>query len=299
MKTGCFLFLFFLLAACAPSEKYELKPDNTTNVIYEDDSREDVPESRLSATAQATVMIFNKTQWSPVKKGSLWGRFKTHPLKESYPLCEDEQFLEQPLLGECSGVLVAPNKVLTAAHCFKNKNECAEAAFIFAWSSEKANRPEVSAEEIYTCKQVITQELHRSKGIDYAVIELDRPVQNIQPVKLAKSSSLTEGASVVSYSYPLGMPLKKDLGRVLKNDPQLSVISVAVDTFNGSSGSPLFNDKDELVGILSSGKDDFNEDDIYRVQTEGGCLNFQRCNNGECFGERYFKVEELASKQLW
>lgn len=294
-----FLFLLFLFTACTPVEKFDLTPTNTSSVIYEDDSRQDITDSQLSAAAQATVMIFNKNQWSAVNKGSLWGRLKTRSLKDSYPLCADEQFQDQPLLGECSGVLVAPNKILTAAHCFKGKNACAEAAFIFAWNAEKAVRPEVSAEEIYTCKKIIAQEFHRAKGIDYAVIELDRPAAHIQPVALAPSSPIKEGTLLTSYSYPLGLPLKRDVGPLLNNDPQLSVYSVAVDTFNGSSGSPLFNDKGELVGILSSGKDDFNEDDIYRVQTEGGCINFQRCKNSECFGEKFFKVEALASKQLW
>jgi hypothetical protein len=95
------------------------------------------------------------------------------------------------------------------------------------------------------------------------------------------------------------LPLKKDVGRVIANDPRLSAFSVAVDTFKGSSGSPLFNNQGELLGILSSGKEDFKEEDIYRVQTEGGCINFQRCKMGQCFGERFFKVEQIASKHLW
>lgn len=288
-----FLLLPLLLMACAPSAPLsDISVQKTSAVIYQEDTRQDVEKaSSVSPLAQATVTLIEGRLIS--QNADLTWSLGTRTLEKSYPLCTDEKFLKQPVLGFCSGVLVAPNKILTAGHCVNEKDICKNTKFVFGWDLEKSQNITISNSDVFHCKAILRQENNRSKGIDYAIIELDRPVKGVQPVVMAKEAPQKRGDLVLSLSYPMGLPLKQDIGKVLENSEGSYTLKVEVDTFMGSSGSPLFNTQGELLGILSSGMEDFLEDDIYRVQTEGGCINFHRCKNGTCFGERFFKTSNI------
>lgn len=288
------LLLSFSLWGCTPKTAPSMV-DSTKSaaVIYKGDSRQEISTQNPS---EATVAKAIAVMFSPDKLKNLSpSRYtlKTYRLSEGYPLCPNERFLEQPLLGHCTASLIAPNKVLTAAHCMDSKNSCDEARLIFGWNKDKAATLEVSESEIYKCKSILKME-QTLKGIDYSIIELDRPVTGVTPLIVAKNTdALVPGTKLLSLSYPLGLPLKKDMAVVLSNDKARTNFKVEVNTFKGSSGSPLLNAQGEIVGILSTGMDDILEDDIYRVQREGGCINFNTCATGTCFGETFFKVDRI------
>ncbi|NUN07386.1 MAG: trypsin-like peptidase domain-containing protein [Bdellovibrio sp.] len=286
-----YALVFLGLLSCSPKQELQNILGDSWAVIYGSDTRQEVVLDE-SVAAAATAMILTADDLLLNKSGKDYV-IKSLPLRQQYPLCEDEKFLDQPAVGNCSGVLIAPNKVLTASHCFRATDSCAQSFFIFAWNLKKAQEASLSVSEVFKCKTIISHSLNTKKGIDYAVVELDRPVPGVAPVPIASSQNLKVGEAVVSYSHPLGLPLKRDIGKVLETNSASGFLKVAVDTFNGSSGSPLFNSQGQLIGILSSGMDDFLEDDIYRVQSEGGCINFNRCKTGTCFGESFSKVYDI------
>lgn len=276
-----------LLASCSAPEG-NLSTEGFGGVIYGDDSRTEASEEpKLQKISSAVSVIIEKSKLKNASNGWIPS---TRTLEQSYPLCENEKFQNQPLLGFCTGVLISKNKVLTAGHCMDQKNRCAESFFVFGYDLKKSESKVIPHEEVYRCKQVLKLQNRRGQA-DYAVIELDRDV-NAEPVVIAAAKNYAAGEPLLSLSYPLGLPLKKDLGRVLR-DTDGAMLKMEVDTFSGSSGSPLFNANGALVGILSTGMDDILEDDIYRVQTEGGCIEFNRCKNGNCFGETYTKVHAI------
>lgn len=286
---------FGLLTACSPAAKQDLQLEGSTGVIYDYDTRTDVKENQTSVmnVGKATAMLVKEFVLKQHANGSWY--FNSAALGHSYPLCENEKFLDQPSVGFCSGVLIAPDKVLTASHCMQvgeNRNNCASTKFVFGWTEEDSKK-NLSSGDIYSCQKILKSESVRSRGIDYAIVQLDRPVIGTIPVKIASTQMLLEKEPVMSLSYPLGIPLKKDIGHVLSDTKEGTLVKVEVDTFQGSSGSPLFNAKGELIGILSTGMEDFIEDDIYRVQTQGGCLNFRRCTKGICRGESFFKTSHI------
>lgn len=287
------LLLFILtMNGCTRAPQTEIKNhEGSFGVIYQEDtrrnigfSRDDYPPSLQSA---ATAMLFYSRELQRVP----------YTLVQAQPvLCSNEKFLNEPVIGFCSGVLIAPDQVLTAGHCIKNKSECEEASFIFGFTSESSQKQKLNQQTIYTCDHIVMRE---QKGIgkfalDYAVIQLDRKVEGITPVRVASNTTPDKDEKVISLSYPLGLPLKQDIGVVVETEKASNQIRVETDTFKGSSGSPLFNKAGELLGILSMGSEDLDDDEVYEARRNNGCYNFRRCNKSapgsRCMGETYFKA---------
>lgn len=294
MKKHVLPVLLLILSGCTlshNSQEVTMIPETSTrNVIWGEDTREtsgfSVVESTLgSATAQLILKdhLFK----------DLNGTYSTFPkpYQSSRPFCPDERFLEENVLGFCSGVLIGSNTILTAGHCLPDAERCNETLFTFGRTQEKATAMKFDADEIYSCKRIIKTFSNALR--DYALIELDRNVTQIWPVSLGQANTLKAGESVLSLSYPMGLPLKKDRGEIISNSIEGAYLRAKVDTYAGSSGSPLFNSRHELVGILVSGAEDFDEEEVLRVEEKGGCINSRRCTDLECFGERYLKIESI------
>lgn len=238
------------------------------------------PEYPLSRSTAVAVLSSNIEESS--------GRsFRLLVDKLSDYLCTTQRFSHQPSLSyACSGFLVGPNLIATAGHCMVNtgesRNETETYCKAFSWLfdyTEDLNTDRVPRENLYRCKRIIyAVKDEKAPFRDYALVELDRPVKNRKPLKLSVTNvKPTDRFTMIGY--PLGLPAKLARNaRVLVNNKNRESFLTSLDAFEGNSGSAVFNQRNEVVGILVGGTPSRS------TITNGRCEIYNKCNEngGNC-----------------
>lgn len=181
-------------------------------------------------------------------------------------LCPDQKFAKDLSLSyACTGFLVAPDLLVTAGHCVSNHSEiqnetqgyCEVFDWMFDYQATPTSMPPtkgLSTDKLYHCKKIIYAVQDETAPFrDFALIQLDRPVLDRVPLTLS-NTAVAEGDAVTMLGYPLGTPLKLSRNaKVVMTRPAAKSFVTNLDAFDGNSGSPVFNAKNEVVGILVSG----------------------------------------------
>ena len=271
------------------------RPILQPEAIYERDSRREyheIADPRVRALADATVAFVEKksfrpesVQQEPSESYQLEGKTQ----KEDFQLCAAQRFASQKTSAFCSGVLIAPDRVLTAGHCVADTS-CAELrlAFGYAIRAKGYDPYQIQSKDIYDCAEI----LERGRGkLDYAVLRLDRPVPDRVPVPfVAPATELEPGAPLLMTGFPVGLPLKVD-GEGKVRSVTRELLKAELDAFGGNSGSPVFNARTfALEGILVEGEEDFDWDD------DGQCYRLHRCAAGECSGEKIVRTGAIVDQ---
>ncbi|MEK6555958.1 MAG: serine protease [Bdellovibrionota bacterium] len=252
-----------------------LSASSASAAIYGADNRQDVfftgwLKKQAAATAAAVPNIFVlknddgtfRIDEVDVMAGG-WG----------VNLCKDERFANQPSLGHCTGFLISDRYLVTAGHCAlatgttgedENNPFCKAFSWYFNYNvdgSGQTTHQRIPPHHYYTCKKMIRAENIELPGLpganygnDFALIELDRPVIGIEPLKVnADRSQIKVKNKVFTIGHPSGMPAKYSGKSEIINNQNPYSFKVNLDTQGGNSGSPVFNDENEVIGILVSG----------------------------------------------
>jgi V8-like Glu-specific endopeptidase len=185
--------------------------------------------------------------------------------------CSDERFAEQSSLGRCSGFLIAPDILVTAGHCGANtgidgqtQGYCDAFSWIFDYNTANTqvmDTNKIPAKYIYKCQKALRSELFENYPYDprrdgdfndFAVFQLERSVEGAVPLKISKKV-LALGDSVYTIGYPWGLPAKFSGVSTIRSVSGKSSVFASLDTWSGNSGGPVFNNKNEVVGILVGG----------------------------------------------
>lgn len=207
-----------------------------------------------------------------------------------WPLCEDEPFRDQPAPAVCSGFLVAPDLVVTTGHCVEDTAECANTAFIFGFVMADADTPTltVDASQVYFGAEIVAR--RQEVDSDWALIRLDRPVMDHVPLDLRRTGNVADQQDLFVVGHPLGLPRKYAGGAVVQDNTPTSYFAANLDTYMGSSGSPVINIQTGLVeGLLFGGNVDFVRD--------GDCERSSVCPDEGCPGwELATRTMEFADR---
>ncbi|MBC7429064.1 MAG: trypsin-like peptidase domain-containing protein [Bacteriovorax sp.] len=242
------------------------------NAVYGTDDRELITEkssTQIKKLAGAVALIVSV---DVLDIGFFRTTIKASSLKDNLNMCVSENFVTRPSVGGCTGFLVAPDIMATAGHCFQNDEDCATKKIIFDVDSHNQNKNGyvVLSHNVYSCKEIIKAEMIDEH--DYALIRLDHASKRM-PLKMNKSTNkIADDATVFMIGHPLGLPLILSKSAPVSDNRGVSIFKTALDSFEGNSGSPVFNAKTfEVEGILVNGQEDFVLD-----------------SNGECYRNKSY-----------
>ena len=243
------------------------------SAIFGEDSRVDTWRStpqfqELGRSVPALIQKYNIQQ-----VGSNQFRLKGTPLKD-LNFCSDENFAQESIVANCSASLIAPDKILTAAHCFSDSSHpCSSYNIVFDYQNEGRGEMLLSNEQIYQCKQILYYRFDDFFGVDLAVIELDRPVIDRKPIKLSLNLSYGQELSMIGYSLGISQKVVED-GQVTSISAQDSSFRHTLDSFSVNSGGPIFNKDGQQVGVLVRGTGA-----NYQEDPQSGCNRWYQGND--------------------
>ncbi|MCK5883949.1 MAG: trypsin-like peptidase domain-containing protein [Bacteriovoracaceae bacterium] len=289
MKIVLSVILFFSsLNLVSAVNKAVYGEDNRLNVF-------EINDPRLVEFASSTaVMILGQ---GLKKRGDYFELIDYKTLDERIPLCFEEPFGKEISVGECSGFLVAPDVLVTAGHCIKNKYDCKKAKWVFDFSIKFPGEDlsMIPEENVYGCSKVLDRELNGQTGMDFAIIRLSKRVIKRLPLRIRTSGSIKKKTPLVLIGNPIGIPTKVSTDAMVYNIHDKLFFVADTDSFQGSSGSAVFNYDTGLVeGILIRGEQDYIRDEQRK------CIKFNRCNSiDDCRGEDILRITKLKDLQKY
>ncbi len=276
------------------------------SVIYGKDNRYETElypdrEFREKAASVAGMVRTRSLRPDFAEDPENFSTFFKRTASRSYGVCTDELYSDQNVLPACTGFLVAPDVLVTAGHCVSEETPCESYSWVFGF---KEGVTRFANSDIYKCKEVISQKLESSKYKlkDYAVIRLDRKVEDREPLEFRKKGKPNWGEDLLIIGHPYGLPQKIADGAKVKSGNFLGIFKPFstffkkqdyfisnLDSFVGNSGSPVFNKNTGLVeGILIEGADDFTVDE------ENNCKRIVHKKNGAHHSEeKVFRINRI------
>ena len=165
------------------------------------------------------------------------------------PLCSTEKYYGQPNGAILSGVLVAEDIVATTNHYLPGDDDINRVFFVFDFRLTKAQQQVIiPIENVFRGKCVIK----RSVGtVDFALIRLERKASANRVRKITSELGSLNGHSAYVLGHPCGLPLKYGGTAALRKTDKPEIFLADFDTYNGNSGSPIFDCvSHKVVGIV-------------------------------------------------
>lgn len=204
------------------------------------------------------------------------------------PLCKREAFRAQHCAALGSAFLVAPNIIATAHHCLNEETYTGRCMlFDFEIGAGGVTPTRFRVQQIYGFSRYLGGAFSPD-GADWALIELDRPVEDRPALALAAGGSAVDQLPLYVIGHPAGLPKKIAGNAEIRVNTAPTHFVANLDTYGGNSGSPVFNAlTHEVEGILVRGETDF--------VPLGDCYASLICPLTGCRGEDCTRISPIVA----
>jgi V8-like Glu-specific endopeptidase len=270
------LTLFAMSALAGDMDKVLYGEDN--RVAYKDLSANDENLIKLGHSVLAQVSSYKVI--SEDEKSML---FSAKSISDSFNMCVDESFSEEPSLSNCSGFLVGTDLLMTAGHCIKETSDCQKNFWILDFDNDvnfdkSKSSISIEKEKIFSCSKILAWS--NTNNSDFALIKLNKKIRDRHIFRMHRLSQVKKEDTLLVIGHPLGMPKMLAMNAFVRENYLPNQFKITADTFSGNSGSPVINFNTLSVeGILIKGENDF------KMDIDSSCNRTLICNETECRGE--------------
>lgn len=259
-------------------------------VVYGDDDRLDLFEASNALhldLAKSTAAMISHSKLTTNTDGTTT---VSGSALSTRGICKSAKFADQLTAANCSGFLVAKDLLVTAGHCITSMSACNNSAWVFDFAVETSDDDarSVPTSSVYKCVEIIEQSLDRGTKDDFALIRLERAVDDREPLTVRKADKVATGTKLVVIGHPTGLPSKIAAGAIVRDNSNDYFFQSNLDTFGGNSGSAVFDSETGTVeGILVRGETDYVYDGAR------GCRVPKQCTNEGCRGEDVTRITNI------
>ncbi len=147
----------------------------------------------------------------------------------------------------CSGTLIGNDLFLTASHCVSSSTV---GHYVVLGYERKAGSTSVGPQEFFKIKAVVEE--GAKKGIDYAIVRLERSAGGTYGVTKMRPQDPKNSATLAIIQHPSGEPKQIEAGK-LQGLSGNYLRYADIDTLPGSSGSGVLDAEGYLVGVHTNG----------------------------------------------
>jgi len=237
----------------------------------------------MLGTQRHTTMLVKASRITSEPTGK-W-TLRTTSLYERFDICPEEEYLEdEPSLGDCSGVVLDHNRIVTARHCLDGfRKDGADVRFLFDFVAGADGKFPTSLPAASVFKGTVVA---RGKGNenDWVIFKTttDIPADRIPRLSL---TPVPASIALFAAGYPLGGPFKL-IRRGKFMDLDETRLYTNLDAYQGTSGSPVFNVQGEVEAIIVRGGAGF--------ENHSGCQRTLVCaTEKNCKPEEAFRLSAI------